>query len=201
MVYNLDCNDVLSADELICLFNSTCTSTLDSVAPLRTKRTKALSEPWLNDSTRGLRRACRQAERRWKKDKLRVSHEILKSRLSDYQKAIKSAKTRYISNLVSNNYHRPQVLFNIFNNIINPGNRIPILPTPVLCDSFLKYFVEKISLLRSSLIMSTDHQHPIPPMLTAIFGQFEPISISFLSEVVHHLRPTNCPSDSIPARF
>ena len=35
VLYNLDCIDVLSADELICLFN--CTSTLDSVAPLRTK--------------------------------------------------------------------------------------------------------------------------------------------------------------------
>ena len=39
----------------------------------------------------------------------------------------------------------------------------------------------------SRIIMSTDHQHPIPPMLPAVFGQFEPISISFLSEVVHHL--------------
>ena len=45
--------------------------------------------------------------------------------------------------------------------------------------------------------MSADHQHPILRMPRAILGQFEPISISFLSEVVHHLRPTNCPSDSI----
>ena len=132
-----------------------------------------LSEPWLNGGKR------------------------TKSYTAVY--LIKLAKTKYISNLVSNNYHRPQVLFNIFNNIINPGNRTPILPTPVRCDSFLKYFVAKISLLRSSLIMSTDHQQPIPPMLPAIFGQFEPISISFLSEVVHHLRPTNCPSNRIPA--
>ena len=106
VLYNLDGSDVLSADELMSLFNSTCTSTLDSVAPLRMKRTKALLEPSLNDSTR------RQAERRWKKDKLRVSYEILLSRLSDFQKAVKS---KFISNLVSYNYHRPQVLFNIFN--------------------------------------------------------------------------------------
>ena len=71
--------------------------------------------PWLNDSTRALRGACRQAERRLKKDKLRVSYEILQSCLSDYQKAVKCAITEFISNLVSNNYHRPQVLFIILN--------------------------------------------------------------------------------------
>ena len=38
VLYNLDCSDVLSADELISLFNSTFTSTLDSVAPVRTKQ-------------------------------------------------------------------------------------------------------------------------------------------------------------------
>ena len=42
---------------------------------------------------------------------------------------------------------------------------------------------------------------PIPPMLSAVLDQFEPISISSLPEVVHHLRPTNCPSDSIPVRL
>ena len=34
-----------------------------------------------------------------------------------------------------------------------------------------------------------------------VLDQFEPISIFSLAEVVHHLRPTNCPSDSIPSRL
>ena len=38
-------------------------------------------------------------------------------------------------------------------------------------------------------------------MCPAVLDQFEPISISCLSEVVHHLRPTKCPSDSIHARL
>ena len=38
-------------------------------------------------------------------------------------------------------------------------------------------------------------------MCPAVLNQFEPISISFLSEVVHHMRPTNCPLDCIPSRL
>lgn len=156
-------------------------------------RTKALSEPWLHDTTRAIRRACRQAERRWKKDKLRVSHEILQQYLSDNQKAVKSAKSDFISKLVSNNCHRPQVLFNMFNTITNHRNSACITPTLDLCDSFLKFFVEKIFALQSSVTTSSDHDPSAPPMCLAVLDQFEPISISSLSEVVHHLRPTNCP--------
>ena len=65
---------------------------MDSVTPLRMKRTTAPLEPWLNDSICTLRCVCKQAERRSKKDK--VSYEILLNRLSDYQKALKSEKQR-----------------------------------------------------------------------------------------------------------
>lgn len=201
VLYNLDGGDVTDADVLITLFNSTCTNILDSVAPLRMKRTKALSEPWLNDTTRAIRCACQQAERRWKKDKLRVSYEILQQYLSDYQRAVKLAKSDFISKLVANNHHRPEVLFNMFNIITNPHNSVPITPTLDLCNSFLEFFVEKIFALRSSVTTSCDHDPSVPPLCLGVLHQFEPISIFSLSEVVHHLRPTNCPSDSIPSRF
>lgn len=38
-------------------------------------------------------------------------------------------------------------------------------------------------------------------MCPAVFDQFEPISLSTLSDVVHGMRPTNCLSDSIPSRL
>lgn len=38
-------------------------------------------------------------------------------------------------------------------------------------------------------------------MCPAVFDQFEPVSFSSLSEVVHHLRSINCPLDSIPSRL
>jgi len=63
MLFALDKCNALSADELSTLFDSTCTNILNYVAPFKTVHSKPLSEPWLNDTTRALRRACRQAER------------------------------------------------------------------------------------------------------------------------------------------
>lgn len=54
-------------------FEATCKSVLDSVAPLKSRRPKPKTEPWLNESTRAMRRECRRAERRWKRDRLQVS--------------------------------------------------------------------------------------------------------------------------------
>lgn len=81
----------VSVDELS-RFNSTCSNVLNAVAPLRTFQSKARSEPWIDDSIRSLRRCCRRAERKWKKDRLHVSFEILKDSLFKYQKAVKKAK-------------------------------------------------------------------------------------------------------------
>ena len=109
-ICKLEVNCVFSADELISMFDSTCTLILDSVAPFTLRRTKVLSEPWLNDCTRALRSTCRRAERKWKKDKLQVPLEILRARLSDYQTAVKAAKTEHVSLLISKNSHKPHVL-------------------------------------------------------------------------------------------
>ena len=78
-----DENGHLSPDEFEfeSVFNSTCTDLLDAVAPFRTKRSKPMTERWLNETTRALR----QAERKYKKDHLQISLEILRNSLLEYQ--------------------------------------------------------------------------------------------------------------------
>lgn len=88
--------------------------------PLLIKRPNVFSEPWINDPIRALRRSCRRAERRWKKDKLHVSFRIPWDCLLEYQKVVKAAKTAYISHLVSNNIAKPKVLFNVLDSLVNP---------------------------------------------------------------------------------
>ena len=41
----------------------------------------------------------------------------------------------------------------------------------------------------------------VPPAQSAVFEQFETISLSSLTKVVSGLKPTNCPLDIIPAKF
>lgn len=47
IINTLDDKHTFSAEDLLDNFNSTCAVILDSVAPSRTKHTKALSELWL----------------------------------------------------------------------------------------------------------------------------------------------------------
>ena len=190
----------LCPEELVAFFDLKCSSILDSIAPIKKKSVKALSEPWINDSIRALRRSCRRAERKWKKDKLYVFYGIMRDCLLEYQNAVKAAKAGYLSNLVSNNIDRPKVLFNVLDSLVNPCTTDPIVPSPALCNDFLEFFVNKISALRSvpPLVASDPSGAPLCP---AVFDQFKPIPLSELLEVVQKLRPTSSPSDSIPPRL
>ena len=119
--------------------------------------------------------------------------------MSEYQGAVKAAKTNYISNLVSKNSNKPQVLFNVLDSIINPRDVSPIVPSLTLCQDFQTFFIGKITALRSAHPLTA--LDPISPPLTTTFGQFEPISIALLRDIITHLRPTSCPSDCIPSHL
>lgn len=124
-------------------FNSVCSSILNSVAPLRVKSVKAKSEPWLNEDTQGLRRACRKAECRWKKNKLLVSYNMLCESLSTYHNAVNSAKRKYFADLISRYHSNSNILFNTINSVLNPITTCPVLYT-ITCEDLLNFFVQKI---------------------------------------------------------
>lgn len=89
-------------------------------------------------------------ERKWKKDKLQVSCEILKDCMVTYQQ-FKSAKTPYFSDLISKNHHSPKVLLRAINTVLHP-----VFPTVVEnagrnCEMFLKFFMDKITDIRASI--------------------------------------------------
>ncbi len=106
-IYLFSCD--ASVEELLSRFNSTCSNVLNAVAPFRTLQSKTCSEPWIDDSIRSLRQCCRRAERKWKKDRLHVSFEILKDTLIKYQKAVKKAKCWHLSDIINKNCSRPRL--------------------------------------------------------------------------------------------
>ena len=100
--------------------------------------------------------------------------------------------------LVSANVHKPQVLFNGFDSLVNPCDAVGIEASCSLCEDFLQFFIHKIAALRSLFPQSV--QDPSSPTASsAVFQQ--PVCLSTIIEMVDHLRPANCPSDSIPSRL
>lgn len=194
----------ISDENLVTLLNSSCTDILDRVAPLKPKRPKAntIGSPWLNDLTRAHRRDCRRVERRWKRDKFQVSYEIFPDCLQLYQSSVKTAKAQYFAELINKNAHRPKILFNTINSILNPAAAAlaSLAPTTETCEMFLNFFIEKIENIRSHISSSVSD----PSMARCPIShlqQFQPVSSTQLSEVVSHMKPTHCPSDLIPPAF
>ncbi len=73
-----------NAEQQLIWFTSTCSDILESIAPLWKRQHNCKAEPWLNNTARALRWVCRRAERKWKKDKLHVSLEVLRNYLNNY---------------------------------------------------------------------------------------------------------------------
>ena len=65
---------------------------------------------------------------------------------------------------------------------------------------FFLFFIGKISDIRSSLLLSA-LDLAVSPVCPAVFDTFEQVSLSALTDIVQHLRPSHCPLDSIPPRL
>lgn len=193
-----------SPDCFISSFHSTCTSILDSVAPLRIKSSKSRADPWLNDYTRALRQDCRLAERKWKKHKSPILLGIWRDKLATFQRAMRDAKALYLSRLISTSSNRPRVLFSTINSVINPSTSSPLDASTATCEEFLKFFVDKIVSVRGKITANTNvadnrlNSASVHP--TVVLNNFEPVSLSLLSEIVQKLKATTCPSDIVPAK-
>ncbi|KAL0163779.1 hypothetical protein M9458_039532, partial [Cirrhinus mrigala] len=173
---------------------------MDSVAPYKVMGTKSPSDPWLNDTTRALRRRCRQAECKWKKDRLQVSLEMFRDSLSTYQRAVKEAKGQYLSNLINSNSHRPGILFSTINSVINPVSVGINDVSEHTCSAFKQYFLDKVLSVRQAI---TQVPAAVIPSQAAqcVLENFETVTLMDLKRAVHELKATVCPLDAVPARI
>lgn len=112
------------ANELLNSFNQKCLTLLNIIALLKPKGIKSKPQPWINYPTRSLRKACRRAKRKWCKDKLQVSYEMLRETLSVYKKVVKAAKSKYLSEFIGENQLRPNMIFLSLNPVLNPSVNI-----------------------------------------------------------------------------
>ncbi len=134
----------LSVEEAVNIFNSECTETLDSVVPLRQVCRNHKSAPWYNEHIKSLRRQCRRCERKWKKDKLQISYEMLRDSLGKFQRAVKMARSRYFSDVLENNRRNPKVIFSTIDSFLNPRLEVPGDMPMGLCENLLDFFVGRM---------------------------------------------------------
>ncbi|KAL6455414.1 hypothetical protein MHYP_G00361580 [Metynnis hypsauchen] len=190
----------LDVEALTSRFMSTCQTVIDTVAPLKTRFSKPRPEPWINDATRAARRECRRAERKWKRDKLQVSFQLLRDSWRFYQKTVKTAKTKHFSDIIESNCHNPRVLFKMVNSALNAPQSACLESSIELCETFKSFFIKKVAGIRA-LISSPSYDPAISVTFSAVFDQFEPVSLSSLKDIIGHMKPAGSPNDPIPPRL
>lgn len=155
-------------DELSSWFYNTCQTVLDSVAPLKTRQPKTKSEPWLNDETRAVRRECRKAERKWKKDNLQVSFQILRDSWRLYQSTVMDTKRKYFANIIVSSCHKPRVLFKSLETLLNAPQAPCFDASFEMCERFLNFFIDKVTGARAQITLPTFDPSD-PPICSAVF--------------------------------
>lgn len=199
--YSLDSLSNLSnVDEHLMLFNSISSDIINSVAPLREKRKNSKAEPWVTSTTLELRRVCRRAERKWKKDKLQVSYEILRESLIRYQKSVKAAKSQYFSDIIAKNSYKPKMLFTILNSVVSPVSAVCLNASASVCDSLLKFFTGKIVDIRQNIV-SSNYDSSVPSLCVSPFKEFQTVSFNLLKDIIKQLKPTICLHNVFPTHF
>uniref|UniRef100_A0A8C5AN71 Reverse transcriptase domain-containing protein n=1 Tax=Gadus morhua TaxID=8049 RepID=A0A8C5AN71_GADMO len=189
-------------ESLNCWFLNCCQTALDIVAPrkIRRQKTKSEAEPWLNETTRASRQECRRAERKWKKDKLQVSFQIMRDCWRHYQSSVREAKRKYFSEIILLNSHKPRVLFKVINSALNAPQALQIEGSPAVCEDFLRFFIDKVTSARA-LISPPAIDPSVSAPCSVFLEMFEPVTLSFVEEIVGHLKPSGSPADIVPPRL
>ena len=72
--------------------------------------------------------------------------------------------------------------------------------SPAVCENFLHFFIDKVSSAKA-LISPSTNDPSISFTCSAVFDQFEPVTLSCLQETVGQLRPSGSPNDAVPPRL
>ncbi len=173
---------------------------MDTVAPLKIRQPKTKFEPWLNDTVRAVRLECRRAERKWKKDKLRVSFQILRDCWHHFQKTVKEAKINNISEIILSNCNKPCVLFKTIDAVLHAPQTVYVDASSAVCENFLHFFIDKVISTRA-VISPPSNDPSVSVLCSAVFDKFELVTLSVLHDIVGHLKPSGSPYDAVPPRF
>lgn len=190
----------LDTEEQVSLFNDICQTILDSVAPYKIKKLNGTTQPWINEATKELKRDCRRKERKWKKTALHVFYQIWKDALNNYQKAVKEARSSFFSNLIQENHSNPRVLFKVIDTVMNPPSFHFIDASQEMCEKFLIYFNNKVKEIRHQITPPTRILHASRDIQN-YFSHFQPVSMTFLSQLISQMKSATCSLDFIPTKF
>ena len=90
--------------------------------------------------------------------------------------------------------------FYTINSVPNFPQSFSLEPSLAVCERFLNFFVDKVASAQA-LISCPSYDPSTPAAGDDHFDHLEPISLSFLTMVIDHLKRRGSPTDTIPPRL
>ena len=202
--------DIPSVNDMVQRFNLKLESALDIVAPMKTKKkNNSKITPWINDHIRSLKKQCRKAERAWRKNKLTIHLEILRSSTAAYNKAMRLARQAYFSGIINENKNNARVLFSTIEHLLNPPQsyKQSLPASKAKCNEFASFFDNKIANIRVGIINNTVTNAVHGEMCKSVHKSrgslvsFCEIDEEELRKTISQMTSSSCSLDAIPTPF
>ena len=184
-------------------FNSIMKQVVDNHAPLKTKSVKIVTRaPWFDAEYATLRRLRRRAEKQYRRTGSQADMDNYVSLRKQTTIMSQSKKKEYISNKLTAN-SSSKMLYSVVNNLLDSGKET-ILPTSQsehkLANDFKSFFTEKISKIRSSIVMSQPRCEPLstPAENITPLAHFEPATADEIRQIVMSFGIKCSPEDPVP---
>lgn len=112
--------------------------------------------------------AVRHECRKWKKDKLQVSFQMLRDYWCHYQTTVKDTKRKHFPDIILLNYHKPHVLFKTIDLVLDALQTVCIEASPAVCENLLHIFIDMVTSTRA-LIPPSAYDPSVSVSCSAIF--------------------------------
>ena len=191
-----------TVDELVEHYNTSLSNLLDSHAPVKTREVSfERSAPWYTLELRKIKTAGRALERQFRHTGLTVHKLAFREHQKAYCLALKDARARYYSNLISRNTGNSKKLFSTINHLLKPQTPSLTETTAERCNSFIDFFRSKVNNIRSMLPGSSSPSPSAPPLPVGSLPSltcFSEVQQSEIEKIIRGMKPTTCCLDPFP---
>jgi hypothetical protein len=196
-----------NVDELLDSYSTRLSTLLDIHAPLRSKTiTLRPTCPWFTDELHASKHLKRRFERKWRKTRLAVHHQIYRNQCSEYNILLREAHIEYYSSKVESCGNDSKSLFKITKRLLgndSNGAALPENSSPKdTAQQFSDFFVDKIEKIRNEINFTMESQSKTVDdediFSKKTLTEMTPASIEEVKSIIMHAPNKSCELDPIP---
>ena len=203
------CLQLTDVDEIVNTYSHVLTSLIDKHAPMRTKLiTLRPSCPWYNQELHDAKHLRPKLERRWRKSRLTIDHEIYRTQCSLVNKLLRHARINYYSEKLEACGRDQKSLFKVTNTLLGKANVAALpsdRPSGKIAQDFSDFFVGKVDDIRAGIASGeTQHVHSnintddINDLNNDCLLEFTPASEKEIEKIIKSAPNKSCELDPLP---